>query len=132
MTAKDWLDLVQIVLALGAAVFVLGKGWQSWLDHEYKKRELQYREVVDVSNNELELAKENTLRASQVADILQSYKEVIGDLEEMKAGLRDTRKNSDEKVANLVSLINKIEHMVETQTQNFTEFLMGKLKYNGD
>lgn len=128
MTTNNWLDLVQLVLALGAGVFGLGKAWQTWLDFEYKKQDLKFKHAIEISNNELELAKENTLRASQVADILQGYKGVIGDLEEMKAGLRDTKKSNDEKVANLVSLINKIEHMVETQTQNFTEFLMGKAK----
>lgn len=128
MTASNWTQLLGIILQVGAGVFILIKGWQSWLDYELKKAELKYKQEVEISANQVELARHNSLSATQVADILKSYKEAIGDLEEMKVGLADQKKSSEEKISNLITLINKIEHMVEKQTENFTEFLMGKAR----
>lgn len=126
MIVNTWTQLLGLAIQVGAGVFAVIKGWQWWLENEYKKAEKKYDEAVVLSNNQLELAKHNSLTAAQVADILKSYKEVIGDLEEMKVEAANSRHTNDEKIKQIISLINKIEHIVEQQTQNFTEFLMGK------
>lgn len=128
MTANTWTQLLGIILQVGAGVFILVKGWQSWLDYEYKKTEKNVEKIVKISDNEIELAKFNSLTSSQVADIFNSYKEVIGDLEEIKVEMSNSKLSSEERDKQMIKLINKIEHIVEQQTQNFTEFLMGKAK----
>lgn len=128
MIVNTWTQLLGLAIQIGAGVFAIMKGWQWWLENERKKCELKVSETVKISDNQVELARHNTLSAAQVADIFKGYKEVIGDLEEMKVELDASKSSSEEKIKQVISLINKIEHIVEQQTQNFTEFLMNKAK----
>lgn len=121
ITANNLTQLIGLLMQIGGVVFVILKGWQWWLQNDLEKQKIKSKEITDVSAHSVELAKHNALTATQVADILKNYQDVIDELEEIKK--TDTKKTQE-----LHTLIDKLEDMVKEMVSKFTDFLINKSK----
>lgn len=94
---------------------------QYFFEAEVRKREMKLKEVVDLAHAGVELARNNTLSASQVAGILKNYTELIQEIERMKQS--DKIKTED-----IMKTIDRIEKLVQGQIDTFSDFLIENFK----
>jgi hypothetical protein len=133
----NWTTIIQSLIYCAAVSFGAIKGLQWYFENDRNKTDIKAKadielvatkakEVIEVKKAEVELARANALAATQVAEVLKNQHEFIYELEDMRKGLDTVKLSSEEKNAQLLGLINKIEEMVKQQTQNFTEFIMSR------
>lgn len=120
MIANSWMQIIGILGQVLPVVIGVYLGWIKYLDSQLEKCEAKSKENIEIAKANVEMARNNSLTSTQVAEILKNYKEVIEELEDIK-------NSGDEKNARMLELINKIERIVNKQTETFTEFLMNRI-----
>lgn len=123
---------IMIFSTIGGGTFVSTQFIRWYIDLRWKIKDaenqakatlakVEAEKEIKLAEAKVELAKHNTLSATQVADVIKYYHDVIGELEKMKE--RQEYKNKE-----MIDAINRLERLAEKNIETFTEFLSNNFK----
>ncbi len=130
MTTSDWVQLFSFFIVTIGGVFLLLKSWQAWIDGEVKKVDIKSKEAIQLSKDHVEIAKNTTLSTSQAIDIIREYNEMKDVVEDLKKELENSKESSEEKISYIKEAIERVQRLIEHQTNSFTDFLSSQVKLN--
>lgn len=121
-----WIEWVTALIQVVPIVFGVYKAWQAFLDQKFNivketaKRDVMVAQAkVDEAKQLVEAARQGSLTAGQIADIISKHQFVLEQLEEIKDTSSDNRKE-------LIQKVDNIENLVRDQMRELTKFIMGK------
>lgn len=124
----DWIQFFTFLLATGGSIFALIKGWQIYQESGVKKAEIKSKDALQISKDQVEIAKHTSLTTSQAVDILREYNEMKDSLEDMKKQLENSHESSEQKIGFIKEGIERVQRLLEHNSNIFTEFLANQVK----